>query len=47
MHHVSLAWSDQIGRRTSAGASARYSVFDSPTNPYHETALSATLSMRF
>ena len=44
---VSLSWNDQLGKRSSAGLSARYSVFDSPLNPYHESALSGTLSVRF
>lgn len=39
--------SSQIGPRTSATLSARYSVFNSTTEPYRETSVSATLGVRF
>ena len=44
---ISLNYSDQLGRRTSAALSARYSVFNSSTNPYREAAITASLSQRF
>ena len=44
---ISLSYSDQLGRRTSAALSARYSVFNSSTNPYREAAITASLSQRF
>jgi len=42
-----LSWTDKLGPRTSAGLSARYSVFNSATSPYREAALNATLGMQF
>lgn len=42
-----LSWSEQVGRRTSVGLSARYSVFDSPTDPYREAAVTASVTMVF
>lgn len=44
---LSLGWTDQLGRRTTAAISVRYSVFNSLTDPYRETALTASLNMRF
>ena len=44
---LSLSLSSQIARRTSASVSARYSVFNSATNPYREAAITASLSQRF
>ena len=44
---LSLAWNDQISRFISTSLSARYSVFNSLISPYRETALTATLALRF
>jgi uncharacterized protein (PEP-CTERM system associated) len=44
---LSLSFSDQIARRTSLSASARYSVFNSLTDPYRDAALTVSLSQRF
>jgi hypothetical protein len=44
---ATLGWSDQIARRTTAGATLRYSVFNSRTDPYHEGAITASVSQRF
>lgn len=37
----------QLGRRTNGSLSARYSVFNSPTDPYRETALTASINLLF
>lgn len=37
----------QIGRRTAARITARYTVFNSRTDPYREAALSSSLTLRF
>lgn len=44
---LSLTYTDQLGRRTTGALSARYSVFDSAFNPYRESAVTASLAMRF
>ena len=44
---LGLTYGVQLGRRTTASASARYSVFNSTTEPYREAGLSASLSHRF
>ena len=44
---IGLSWSSQLGRRTTATASARHAQFSSLTNPYRESSLSGSLSMRF
>ena len=44
---ASLALSQQLSRYVNTALSARYAVFHGPTNPYHETALNATLGLRF
>ncbi len=44
---VALTWTNQLGKRTSASLSARYSLFSSPTSPYHESSAVATLGVRF
>jgi uncharacterized protein (PEP-CTERM system associated) len=44
---ATLAWTQQLGRRTNASLSARYSVFNSATDPYREAALQGSLVMRF
>ncbi|MBX3638413.1 MAG: TIGR03016 family PEP-CTERM system-associated outer membrane protein [Rubrivivax sp.] len=42
-----LAWSGRVSTRTSVGLSARYSVFDSVTDPYREAAVTASITMVF
>ena len=44
---ASVSYTEQIGRRTNASLSARYSVFNSTIDPYREAALTASLVMRF
>jgi uncharacterized protein (PEP-CTERM system associated) len=44
---LALSWTEQLGLRTSAVFGTRYVVFNSPTDPYRETAITASLSMRF
>jgi uncharacterized protein (PEP-CTERM system associated) len=44
---ASLTWSEQVGRRTVASLSARYTVFNSTATPYREAQLSAAVAMRF
>ena len=44
---VAQAHADLQGRRTTGALSARYSVFNSATNPYRESAVTASLAMRF
>ncbi len=44
---AALSWSSQVSRLASTSVTARYSVFNSPTSPYREAALSASLSLRF
>ncbi len=44
---VSLSYSSALGLRTSASLGARYSVFDSVTEPYKEAAIFASLNQRF
>ena len=44
---LSLTFTDQLGRRTTGALSARYSVFNSAFNPYRESAVTASLAMRF
>jgi uncharacterized protein (PEP-CTERM system associated) len=44
---ATLSYSEQLGRRTNASLSARYSVFNSIATPYREAAVTASLSMRF
>lgn len=42
-----MGLTSQIGRRTVARISARYSTFRSATEPYREAALSSSLTLRF
>jgi uncharacterized protein (PEP-CTERM system associated) len=42
-----LGLTSQIGRRTSARISARHTVFNSTTEPYRESALATSLTLRF
>jgi hypothetical protein len=44
---LSLGLTSQLGRRTSGVLSVRYSVYGGVTDPYHETALSGSVTMRF
>jgi uncharacterized protein (PEP-CTERM system associated) len=44
---ATLTWTEQLGRRTNASLSTRYSVFNSATDPYREAAITASLVMRF
>lgn len=44
---LSLTFSDQLGRRTTGALSARHTVFNSAFNPYRESAVTASLAMRF
>jgi uncharacterized protein (PEP-CTERM system associated) len=44
---LSLGWTDQLSRFVSTSLTARYSVFHSLISPYRETALTATLALRF
>jgi uncharacterized protein (PEP-CTERM system associated) len=44
---ATLSWTEQLGRRTNASLSTRYSVFNSATDPYREAAVTASLVMRF
>ena len=44
---VTLSWTEQLGRRTNASLSTRYSVLNSATDPYREAAVTASLVMRF
>jgi len=42
-----LGLTSQLGRRTTARVDVRYSVFNSPTDPYRTTSVSASISERF
>jgi uncharacterized protein (PEP-CTERM system associated) len=44
---LALSITEQLGRRTNVSLAARYSVFNSPIQPYRETSLTASLNMRF
>lgn len=44
---VSLGWTGQMGRRTTVSFGARYALFNSVSNPYRESAVSGSLSLRF
>jgi uncharacterized protein (PEP-CTERM system associated) len=44
---LSLGWTSEINRHTSALLLARYSVFNSPSDPYREAALTASVTLRF
>jgi uncharacterized protein (PEP-CTERM system associated) len=44
---ASISLTSQIGRRTSTQLGARYAVFHSQTDPYHEASLTGSLSLRF
>ena len=44
---LALSLSSQLGRRTSATVSLRHAQFSSTTNPYRESSLGGSLSLRF
>lgn len=44
---LSLSFTDQLGSRITGALSARYSVFNSAFDPYRESAVTASLAMRF
>jgi uncharacterized protein (PEP-CTERM system associated) len=44
---ASLSWANQFTKYVGTSLSARYSVFDGTINPYRESALSASLNLRF
>lgn len=44
---LALGYTDQLSRLLSATLSLRYSVFNSATSPYRETAATAAISLRF
>ncbi|WP_425257356.1 TIGR03016 family PEP-CTERM system-associated outer membrane protein [Rubrivivax sp. RP6-9] len=44
---ANLGLTSQLGRRTSGQLGARYTVFNSSTDPYRETSVTASLNLRF
>jgi uncharacterized protein (PEP-CTERM system associated) len=44
---ASISLTHQLGVRTSTQLGARYSVFHSLTDPYHEASVTGSLSLRF
>ena len=44
---VSLTWSSKLGPQSTVSLGARHAVFDSPTGPYDESALSGLFSLQF
>jgi uncharacterized protein (PEP-CTERM system associated) len=44
---ASISLTSQLGRRTSTQFGARYAVFHSQTDPYHQASLTGSLSLRF
>lgn len=47
LRQVNLGWSSKLGSLTSVSLIARHATYDSPSEPYDETALTGTLSMQF
>jgi uncharacterized protein (PEP-CTERM system associated) len=47
LNSLLLGWTSQVARRMHATLMARYTVFHSQTDPYRESALTATLTMQF
>lgn len=47
LRSVSLYWTDQLSSRSNFSLGAHHAKFSSPTNPYAETGLTATLGLRF
>lgn len=44
---LSASWKGAVGRLSQVSLGLRYAVFDADLNPYHETALFGSLSLRF
>jgi uncharacterized protein (PEP-CTERM system associated) len=44
---INVGLTSQLGRRTTGALGARYTVFNSSTEPYRETSVSGSISMRF
>lgn len=44
---LTATWQSSLGLRTQVSLGLRYAVFDAELNPYHETALLGSLSLRF
>ncbi len=44
---ASLSWSSKLGPQSSVSVGARHSVFDSPTAPYDESAITGLFSLQF
>lgn len=44
---INVGLTSQLGRRTTGQLGARYTVFNSSTDPYRETSLSGSISLRF
>jgi hypothetical protein len=44
---LTVGWSDQLARRTTASLNLRYTVFNSTTSAYRQAAVTASLSQRF
>jgi hypothetical protein len=44
---VALNWGKQLSKYLGTSLSARYSAFEGAANPYRESALSASLNLRF
>ena len=44
---VSLSWTSKLGPQSSVSLGARHSVFDSPTAPYDESAVTGLFSLQF
>ena len=44
---ANIGLTSQLGRRTSGQLGARYAVFNSSTDPYRETSVTASLNLRF
>jgi hypothetical protein len=42
-----LGWNSVINNQATAGLSVRHSVFDSAIDSYRESAITASLSLRF
>lgn len=47
LQSISLNWTERLSLRTGVGLTARYGRFSSPTDPYSEAAISASLNHRF
>ncbi len=47
LRSVNLYWTDQLGPHINVSLGARHSSFSSPSQPYSETGVTATVAMRF